>query len=823
MTANIGPLRFRVPVSAADRADITSPATALGNVIQGWPEDALAITGIWPAPLNRALTVRPIFPGAMRFIADNPFSVPSLDEVRTHVHNGRINDAYLDTVQLQGTLLIRVQQRGHMDEMRRIGTIEPLGESPTAALYGPIRLGSRFLRGALLDFNRGLLAGDFFKVVGNIKPGDLDWEAHALAGFLAGRYEPILRAREALAADDAEQAPMPEIVINANRSFALGVAMGWTRDSREAPASVGDANLEIIPTTAFLRHVARHVRENVLDADHVDPLISKIFANEDSSKPWVDRLASDLKSMGFGPLDDRLLLDQLEQVIREFQIYAARPIAATARTLEISPEQLRLRHFGDLQATANQANYSGPVSGRANQDTRRAIQAWAARGQRCPLLITAYRAADLDANERPQAGAVPVHADLWSRKETTYPTLRMFAADFTRLAPGLPLTEAELELIGYYSPYPPRSTGGPGTLKPTRGRRVAYAEVTPRRLLGVDEGELLAALSPAAADDARALASTFKVIRAVSECECFGYLDQINAYDDAGISYGPCHWSMAGAIEKPREPTELGGIAAYLRYLSEGNVVPDVDVFAPQGLAAAQPPGRDASAVARVTAGASYINQLCFLDDRRRPRPMGPEGPEAMIPSWRSFYRWVEIGRRHQRIGLATWRMAVRRLHRLSATPIILVPASSGQPAVSVTIGAAFTNEIVMAQLMRWHVKIPGAVVIGSGDKERASADIVKAYKEAAALTSPTSGAAWAAALIQQLRVRLDAFIVRTGTAHDDLDDHFDAIANAPWVNESTNPPSVSDPTRGYTLDPRLRILSGDADSFRLAALSDEP
>lgn len=818
MTANIGPLRFRVPVSAADRSVITSPSTALGNSIQGWPEEALAITGIWPAPLNRALTVRPIFPGAMRFIADSPFAVPSLEEVRTHVQYGRINDAYLDTVQLQGTLLIRVQQGGHMNEMRRLGTIEPLGESPTVALYGPIRLGSRFLRRALLDFNRGLLAWDFFKVVGNIKPGDLDWEAHALAGFLAGRYEPILRAREALAADDAEQAPMPEIVINADRSFALGVAMGWTRDPRKVPVSVGDANIEIIPTTAFLRHVARHVRENVLDADQVDPLMSKIFANEDSSKPWVARLASDLKSMGFGALDDSLLL---EQIIREFQIYAARPITATARTPEISPEQLALRHFRDLQATASQAVYSGPVSGRANQETRRTIQAWAANGQRCPLLITAYRDVDLDRNERPQAGAVPVHADLWSRKETTSPALRMFAADFTRLDPGRTLNEAELEPIGYYSPY--SSAGGPRTLNPTRGLHVAFAEVTPSRLLEVDEDELLAALSPAAADDARALTSTFKVIRAVSECECYGYLDQITAYDDAGISYGPCHWAMAKAISRPKGPTELGGLAAYLRYLSEGSVVPDVDVFVPQGLAAAQPPGRDAAAVARVTAGASYINPLCFLDDRGRPRPMGPQGPEAMIPSWRSFYRWVEIGRRHQRIGLATWRMAVRRMHRLSATPIILVPASGGQSAVSVTIGAAFTSEIVMAQLLRWHVKLPGAVVIGSGDRERASDDIVMAYKEAAALASPTSGAAWATALIQQLRIRLDAFIQRTGTEHDKLDDHFDEIANAPWIDESTNPPSVRNPTRGYALDPRLRILRGDADSFRLAALNNEP
>ena len=819
MNAKIKSLELRVPITAADRADIVNPDAAMGSAVEGWPAEALAITGVWPASLNRALTVRPIFPGVMRFIADKPSSTPSLEEVRTHVQNGRINDAYLDTLTPQGTLLVRLQHSEALNTMREIGTIEPIGEAPTFALYGPIRLGRKFLRDALLDFNLGLLAGMFVDGGRVITPGDLDWEAQALAGFLAGRYEPVIRPRKELGADDVEEAPMPEIVINADRRFALGVAIGWMRDSRKASVSVGDVNLEIIPTTAFLRHVASRVRENVLDAGGVDPLMSKIFANENSSEPWVARLTNDLKSMGFGALDDSL---PLEQVIREFQISATRPIAATARTLLISQQQLALRHFGDLQATDNLAVYSGAISGRANQDTRRLIRAWAANAQRCPLLITAYRDTDLDANKRPKTGAVPAHADLWSRKETTSPALCMFAADFSRLAPGLALTVAELELIGYYAPHQ-KTTGGPGTLMPNLRWRVAYAEVTPRRLLEVDEGELLAALSPAAAVDARALASTFKVIRAVAECECFGYLDQITAYDDAGISYGPCHWSMAMAIANPTGRTELGGLAAYLRYLSKGNLVPEVDVFPPQGLAAAQPPGLDARAVARMTNGASYSSQLCFVDDRGRPRPMGAKGPEVMIPSWRSFYRWVEIGRRHQHIGLATWRMAVRRLHRLSATPIILVPASGGQPAVSVTIGAAFTSEIVVAQLLRWHVKIPGAVVTGSGSEEKASSNIVKAYKEAAALASPSSGAAWSTALIQQLRVSLDAFIKETGKRHDELDNHFDNIANAPWINESTNPPSISNPKLGYTLNPLLRILSGDDDSFRLAALSNEP
>jgi len=142
---------------------------------------------------------------------------------------------------------------------------------------------------------------------------------------------------------------------------------------------------------------------------------------------------------------------------------------------------------------------------------------------------------------------------------------------------------------------------------------------------------------------------------------------------------------------------------------------------------------------------------------------------------------------------------------------------------ISVGANTAFTSEIVIAQLMRWHVKVPGAVVVGSGDKERASDAIVDVYKKSAALASPTSGAAWAAALIQQLRVGLDAFIEDSDADHSELGRNFNDIAHAPWINESTKPPSVSNPTYGYALDPRLRILSGDDDSFRLAGLDHEP
>jgi len=54
-------------------------------------------------------------------------------------------------------------------------------------------------------------------------------------------------------------------------------------------------------------------------------------------------------------------------------------------------------------------------------------------------------------------------------------------------------------------------------------------------------------------------ASTYHVIRALSEVECRGHLDSINAYDCAMISVGLFHWALASA----RKIKKKDGTAAY--------------------------------------------------------------------------------------------------------------------------------------------------------------------------------------------------------------------------------------------------------------------
>ena len=111
-----GPLRFRVPLAAPDRAAIIAPSAASGDVIAGWPREALAITGNWPAPML-APTIRPVFPGALRFIAANPAEIPT--EAQIDVENGQVTNACLDRLSLTGNVLVRVQGAAQLAERRR--------------------------------------------------------------------------------------------------------------------------------------------------------------------------------------------------------------------------------------------------------------------------------------------------------------------------------------------------------------------------------------------------------------------------------------------------------------------------------------------------------------------------------------------------------------------------------------------------------------------------------------------------------------------------------------------------------------------------------
>lgn len=796
-----GPFHFRLPIAPGDRSDIDMLAVADGSALADWPADALVIKGMWKPGDQQPLMVRPIFPGTMRFLADDRKQIPELEVIDVDA-KGTVTEAGFKTCKLVGKILIRVSPPDHIRAMKSSGTLEAIGVEPSWAIYGPVRLSEAFLGQTLLGRGKGFFQRPIRAVADNkeVLSTDPRWEALVLQSFVAGGLNPNLRCGAKLEEDDAAVMLMPELIVDkADNSFALGIALGWLRDVEKAVTWPLDDRVETIATVPFLRHVGKQLRESVLGAEK-SSLVDQLFESEDSSKGWHERLRASLMAMGFGDVDGMM---PIEAVLREFQIAASAPIAAAASSNAIAAAQLASRDFRDLVATANAARYDGPISGRANQATRRLIADWTRLGQRSPLIIAAFDGLD-DSNLKVPQGTAAVHNDLWRRKETEDNRLRMFAADFSELPPGATLDESRLELLGYYGPYKVKKTGGPASLVPTPARHIAYAEFRPDR---VGLKELL--LAAAKRDDLLyPAASTFRVIRAVSEIECLGNLDQINAHDDAGLSYGPCHWSLALADKNAADKTELGGLAAYFHYLQNERATPGVDVFARQGFRPYLESSKDIVTAPREKSNGAFVWRLGLIDDRGRSRPMTTTDVLETVPSWRNFYRWVAIGRRDQVIGPATWNMALRRLHQLMTRPFPkeALTAHHQRSMPSPTMIDVFTSELAVALLMRWHVKAPNTVIT-TGKKNGkmvsfADAHIVNAYRAAVAKADSKKADLWQAALVEALRA--EAKKVDSGFGSD-----FTAIIEQPWWNDPTK-------SRGHKIDRALTLLDPGHGSFAL-------
>lgn len=836
-----GPFRLRLPIAPNDRRDIKDAAIADGSALAGWPADTLVLKGTWQAG-GRPLMLRPIFPGAIRFLADDPKAIPVLEAIDVDAH-GRVTADGFKTCALIGKLAIKLQAPGHIGAMRDCGTLPALGVAPRWAIYGPVRLGVDFLENTLLGRKKNGLFGRPVKAIADgkqVEPSDPRWEALALQSFVAGGLDPNLLCGASLDDDDAAKMAMPELIVDAGtKNFALGILLGWLHDPAKALSWPLAADAETIPSGAFLRHVGEQLREAVLGQPK-GSLADLLFEGEDSSAGWHDRLREALMGQGFGDIAGVM---PLEGLIREFQIAASAAVVATAKNKQIDAAQLGRRDFRDLIAVANGARYSGPISGRANAATRRRLGDWSALGQRSPLLIPAFSWPK--GKTRLAADDVPVLPDLWARKETNDTSLRMFCADFTRAKPGAALSVDELQLVGDH--HLTKRFDGPRSILPSQQAPVASAEVRPERF-GLKEAKLIAAVEKSKAD--YALASSFRVIRSASEIECYAYLDQINAYDDAGLSYGPCHWSLAGAVDDRRDApklaanlkkeTELGGFAAFLRYLEINGPMRDVDVFPAQGLMPAdRVPLKSKERFSPEAAARNLVNgapkwPLNFVDDLGLPRDMTEAGVLELIPTWRNLYRWVMIGREHPVIGSATWAMSLRRLRRILELPF---PRDKLAPEhvkvmASPTLADIFTSEMTVALLLRWHIFRPSDICYtDSKGVDRPTADyVVKLYSRARDTKSgdgkPKDAAAWQLALRKAL---IEIAVKRDGGLEGDFRRMLYPAWLAPDPDEGGDlAPAPDRPKKpinefGYRLDPSLGRPSRKPDSFVLARVADDP
>ena len=223
-----------------------------------------------------------------------------------------------------------------------------------------------------------------------------------------------------------------------------------------------------------------------------------------------------------------------------------------------------------------------------------------------------------------------------------------------------------------------------------RATPAAEGEILPERLLGRNLEELTAPET-----------STFKVVRAVSEVECIGHFDSVNAYDNAFVSVGPCHWTL-GIASNGGNVSE-GELCGYLAYLKHAEPEAFHDAFGFFGLDIDE---QWSDAASRATGAALYRpGQRKYAgwvalqgEDGAFHRLPEREGDGNYFKTWHWFYRFVMAGRRNPGYQRGMWDMARVRLRDLMGL-------AWGDGARR--LGDLFTSEKALAMILRWHIRFP--------------------------------------------------------------------------------------------------------------------
>jgi hypothetical protein len=351
------------------------------------------------------------------------------------------------------------------------------------------------------------------------------------------------------------------------------------------------------------------------------------------------------------------------------------------------------RYVDSLTKVVNPSKYTGNVSGVVNAETRGLLQDWIASDFRCPVVVEAWNA---PFNTPP----INIQAEnIWLKDEVNNTAPRMFVTDFTDYYTFPPGRTSSDIVIGDYST---AGQGGPRSVPPNH--TWAEAEILPERLIGLT----LASLSTSQR-------STFKTIRAVSEVECDGYFDGLNAWDNATVSFGPYHWTL-------RIGSDLGEIPAFLAYLRLEEPAAFQDAIGFFGInidgdwvsTTGIRDGKDLffDGQRKYTLSAKFAVQQ---DDGSFDPVPNTKDDTDYFRSWHWFYRFIMANRTIEQFRRRQWDMARMRIRDVLALELPAsmsvppVPASGGgtRPA---TIGDVYTSERAVALLLRWHVRFPAHI-----------------------------------------------------------------------------------------------------------------
>ncbi|WP_322032661.1 peptidoglycan-binding domain-containing protein [Paraburkholderia sp. J76] len=487
---------------------------------------------------------------------------------------------------------------------------------------------------------------------------------------------------------------------------------------------------------------------------------------------YVQKLQRDLRSLGFMiiPEPNGKFDRYTEWAVKEFQCYARMRTVArlnAQRLQQYSPQTgqsavdvsaLGARqganppesyYVGTLDSVSNDALYTGPISGIVNARTRTAIDHWLSNNFRCPVVIEAWQI-----NRHGQRTSIFRHGtNVWRYNEITSGGPRVFYRDFSGYY-SYPngCNPNEYQVLGAYYHY--STYGGPASIVPKH--TWSQAEMMPELLVGPTT--TLASLQ---ADQNGATTSTYRVVRAAAEQECMGAFDSINAYDDALISLGPCHWTMGLMPQHGYHNGELPGFLAYVLSKDRDSYLLAFGNF---GLYPSEAWTRSSDWTATNRGTLWNRHQRTFngwikthndnTDPAQAPNniqnltDVNRAADEAnYFKTWHWFFRMIMAGRTVAQVQQAMWDMVRYRLRDVLDVP---VRAGSGPSAIVSTLGHIFTSEKAVAILLRWHIYRPAHVT-----GQRVSSSIQSAINASPTLAWTLPPAQWTDAHESALTSRL--------------------------------------------------------------------
>ena len=403
----------------------------------------------------------------------------------------------------------------------------------------------------------------------------------------------------------------------------------------------------------------------------------------------------------------------LTVALRELQAHSTMPVLARKKAGATNKRWLE-----NLESAANTRVYTGPIDGVLTPDVQALIDHWRTNNFRCPVVFDLFVNIGLKEVWPPldNNGQDSVVGNFWRYDDpriltfvgTTntalrYTKLQVRVCDMSGHFEAAHLPDRPLKKIGRLQ----KHYGFTGAALADSAVIGRDSEVLPKVMTGKDWSAL--------GDTAQ---RTFRVVRAVAERECLGYLQSINGYDDAWISLGPCHWTLGlSGVTKPGPPQQKvgpGELPAYLAYwASEAPVDVKRVLTRPFGVgfAPAWKKGESGKSADQGWKAARNYTGYMTCQAAGGTEQLDTFGQLDWFRTLPWYWRFLAVIRNVESFRQRQWNMTRLRLRDLLAYEIDPSDRPGQDPGPNkVALSTLITSEAGVALLLRLHVRKSGYI-----------------------------------------------------------------------------------------------------------------